>query len=195
MRRHMQFNLWMLWACSARTVFAIGFLDGVLMKHVHIMIKTWERVVKHTNSNQEKKKKDAGTELQGGPYGPQTTLRSTQPKLIGRVGTGEFNLCAPRPSVRTAFSHQPITHRESLRIRVILRPAAPSYSSPCGCVVKPLGRATVWWRAQSDSTMANAEQLPSWYMHLNLEMKTKLTTAKPKPIRPLLERRKDLTQE
>ena len=63
----------------------------------------------------------AGAELQGGPCGPRTTLRSGQPRRIGTVGTGE-SACVPLSLLRSAFPPMPIASD-----------CAPSF--PCGCAV------------------------------------------------------------
>jgi len=62
-----------------------------------------------------------GAELQGGPCGPRTTLRSGQPRRIGTVGTGE-SACVPLSLLRSAFPPMPIASD-----------CAPSF--PCGCAV------------------------------------------------------------
>ena len=66
-------------------------------------------------------KSHPGAELQGGPCGPRTTLRSGQPRRIGTVGTGE-SACVPLSLLRSAFLPMPIASD-----------CAPSF--PCGCAV------------------------------------------------------------
>ena len=126
--------------------------------------------------------------VQGRSYRVVPVVRGppcAQPNQSSSVELGlERSACVPLGLLRTAFRHRPSWEFAHSRR---LRPAAPFYSSPCGHAVKPLGAGdAVRWRAQPsliwDSTTANAEQLPSWYVHLNPEMKTKLTAAKPKPI-------------